>query len=1206
MREHLQSEGRWREAVGLHDTEDDLYVNDDERIVPLESIIKCLDIAGDSTQLKFLKAAKLASLAHLHDEYNRREEATRLIQKAQSLGPRKDEGPLPFRATALDFIEYKISVPKWANMGIDHLLKLVDRYRLMKFHRFEALTLFTAGTVLLALRNSNRYPGKAIEDGIEQQAEEILNSLGHTELLYYSGLGYHTPLLEDSEMCIKWWALFDEDHHAYGAWKQRVSLQLQWQSNHVQSENFMASLEAKQCADAVREECFVFWKQADHESNLTQSSIPDFYQQLSKDSMANMTKSSIYPKYFFEDNFDMTIAMPETGDRYFGSLGGGSFTAVRQRPFKTLLNWLLVDFQKGALWPSHATVIFENKSPDEGKKEWETFIGSLDVQRLMNIMYGPYHQPVSFERWGDIFAAVVKWIQSTDSFPHAQRQFMLIELLKARIERKPPNALLIQECRRNIEFIQQSLGDLQDLRNIGDPVGIFEFQCQLAFAQAAQSSWRHEGKWTQSMESLFQEGTLMLESTLAKDPIEKNLVHNVVHNASALNLNLCGMLYYELGALIFCKFACHAPINVDRALISFWLAEFCAMWDRAPLKLKDGFKSRKDFLKTLERPWVRNIFPMAIRLQTTLAWDGSAELPTRLWSWIQHAKCRGLDATGWYRDVNWKYNEIPPSPKAEATIADAFSVVQLQTLAAAADQRVLFVDYYTDFFWGMTGSAVLVAYMSGMEHPQLCKFENAFDISQLKEYKNHFLSALGSDACVESRDGRPMPEDWLQKFDFLVRPLLEFSKEGDIIVMSPCGLLHGLPLHAVLVDDEPLISRNPVVYTTSMRSLWYSALSRVSLTSRRKASTDSLQGRVLCGTPFSAGQLSAQKVAQKLKCEPALTGEECTKKAFIKALGSEVDVVHYHAHSIFQPDDPFAQTLEFEDGPLNVKEYLDIVPTSKGHHITLLGCSSGVTVKTMSNEPLGLVPALIHHGAASVVSALWPIDDKDAAGFSDAFYDSFGGERSSPCNEADKASTNSNIEDVAQQSKETDQTESKERPLPPGSGMRENADNQVYFVDDNDCTTWVDPRLSPADFPKTPLPAGWEMRLHSSNRVYFVDHNTRTTTWHDPRKPPNNAPQNTTAATNSELPDTQNQQESPSPSPKIINLALATQNAVLHLMRPPSNRTGNTPAEEKPISNAPADPKDVSLSSSKGVNRAPLRSWAGFVVNGWWIMGSHP
>lgn len=1131
----------------LHDFEDDLYANDDERIVPLESIIKCLGVASDSPLLKFLKAGKLASLAHLHDEYSRREEAVRLIQQAQSLGPGKNAGPLPFRATALDLIEYQISTPNWAGMEIDHLLKLVDRYRLVKFHRLEALTLFTAGTGLLALLSSDRYPGKAIADDVEQQAEEVLNLLGHTELLFHSGLGYHTPPIEDFEMCIKWWSLFDEKHDAYGAWKQRISLQLQWQSQHVQSENFMASLEAKQRAELITEECCVFWKQVELESNPIQSSIPEVSQQLSTASITNMKKSDIYPKYFFEDHrSDITIANPETGSRYFGSLGGGSFTAVRQKPFQSLLNWLSVDFQKGALLPSHAAVIFENGVSPKGREEWESFMSSLDAQRLMNLIYGPFDQAVSYEAWGDVFAALEKWIRSTDSFPRAQRQFMLIELLKARIERRLPNALLIQECRRNLEIIP-SLGDRQDLRNIGDPVGLFTYQCQLAFAQAAHGSWLHEEKWTQSMESLFQEATSMLESTLAENPVEKILAGHF----NTMDLNLCGMLYYELGTLIFCKFDCHAPINVDRALINFWLAELCGMWERAPLKVQDGFKARKDFLKVLERPWVRNIFPMALRLQTTLAWDGSAKLPITAWSWIQHAKCRGLDAVGFYKNLNWKYNESPPPPKAEATVGDAFSLLQLQTLAAAADQRVLFVDYYTDFFWGKAGEPVLIAYMSGMEYPQLCKPENAIDVSQLKVYKDQFLSALESGACGESRDGRPLPEVCLQKFDFLVRPLLEFSKKGDIIVMSPCGLLHGLPLHAILIDDEPLISRNPVVYNTSMRSLWYSTLSRVSLNSSRTASTNSLQGRVLCGIPFPAGQLSAQRVAQRFKCEPALTGGNCTKEAFIKALSSDLDVVHYHAHSKSEPDDPLAQTLEFEDGPLSVKEYLDVVPTSKGHHITLLGCSSGVTVKTVGNEPLGLVPALMHHGAASVISALWPIDDKDAADFSDIFYDSFDGETSNPGNEADNASPKPDIQDVTPQNQESDQTDSKERPLPPG----------------------------------------WEMRLTTDNRIYFVDHINRTTTWADPRPSQTDSPKHASPKTNQA-----SAPEPADPSPVPINLALATQTAVLHLMHP---HTENNPAAEKSHSPA-ADPKAARIDPR--ARRAPLRSWAGFVMSGWWIV----
>lgn len=45
---------------------------------------------------------------------------------------------------------------------------------------------------------------------------------------------------------------------------------------------------------------------------------------------------------------------------------------------------------------------------------------------------------------------------------------------------------------------------------------------------------------------------------------------------------------------------------------------------------------------------------------------------------------------------------------------------------------------------------------------------------------------------------------------------------------------------------------------------------------------------------------------------------------------------------------------------------------------------------TQSNEVLGLVSALMFSGAASTVSTLWSIDDKDAALFAPVFYERFG------------------------------------------------------------------------------------------------------------------------------------------------------------------------------------------------------------------------
>ena len=1154
LREHLQSTGRWREAVALHDFEDELYMNDDEKTIALESIIKSLELAGDSAQLQFLKGGKFASLAHLHDECNRQEKAVNLIRKAQGFNSQEDGNPRPWRKATLDLMEYKISIPVLKDMDVDYLLELAGKYRSARFHRLEALALFYAGAVIVVIRTLGSSTGKAKEEAVEQQIEGVLTSLGHTQLLYSSGLGYHTPLMEDHEKCAEWWSSFDITYPTYNVWKQRISLQMQWQNYHIQNESFMASLEAKQRAEVIREECLIFWERVELETDLTEISQSKF-SQLAKDSIIHMKKSDLFPRYFFEDyNIDMTIAKPEDGTRYFGSLGGGSFTAVRQKPFKSLLDWLLVDFQKGVLLPSDAAVIFESRTPDEKKEEWETFLRSLSIQRLIDLIYGPFGQPIPCERWGDIFVALEKWIKTTDSFPHAQRQYMLIELLKARIERKLPNHLLIPECRRNLEFIR-SLGDAKDLRNIGDSLGLFKIQCQLAFTQAVQGSWIHEENWTQSMETLFVEASSMLESTLAENPIERSLMHN----ASALNLNLCGMLYYELGALIFSKFDCHAPINVERALLNFWLAELCSMWERAPLEQKDGFKACENFFKALEVPWVRNIFPMALRLQSTLQSDGSAKLPTSVWSWIQHAKCRGLDALGWYRDVNWKYNETPPT-KADSTLADAFGLLQLQTLTAAADQRVLFVDYYTDFFWGAAGSPILSSYMVGMDYPSLCKFEDSADISELKTFKAQFLSALNSDACYESREGRPSAEIQLQKFDFLVRPFLDLCDEGDIIVISSCGLLHGLPLHAILINDEPLICRNPIVYTTSMRSLWYSSLSRVSLNSARETPAEPLQARIFCGTPFAAGQMSAQRIAKKLKCGPVLTVDKCTKEAFTKALNSSLDIVHYHAHSIFERDDPFAQDLEFEDGPLSVRDYLDVIPTSKGHHITLLGCSSGVTAETMCNEPLGLVPALMHHGAASIVSALWSIDDKDAASFSDTFYEAFPPEQFAPRNESGKISIPSNVIDGGQRDSDKDSIK--------GS--------------------------------KGPLPSGWEMRLMKNDRIYFVDHNTRTTTWDDPRDAQNFSTI-TNHASNINQPRNPNHPEPISPPPEVVNLALATQKAVLHLMYQVPNRAPNA-ATESTTTLLHEHSSEETPSLKANVRRAPLRTWAGFALNGWWIM----
>ena len=56
----------------------------------------------------------------------------------------------------------------------------------------------------------------------------------------------------------------------------------------------------------------------------------------------------------------------------------------------------------------------------------------------------------------------------------------------------------------------------------------------------------------------------------------------------------------------------------------------------------------------------------------------------------------------------------------------------------------------------------------------------------------------------------------------LVEPLVRLTRKKDLIVICVSGTLHGMPLHAATIAEDPdttLIERNPIVYTANMTVL---------------------------------------------------------------------------------------------------------------------------------------------------------------------------------------------------------------------------------------------------------------------------------------------------------------------------------------------------------------------------------------------------
>jgi hypothetical protein len=56
----------------------------------------------------------------------------------------------------------------------------------------------------------------------------------------------------------------------------------------------------------------------------------------------------------------------------------------------------------------------------------------------------------------------------------------------------------------------------------------------------------------------------------------------------------------------------------------------------------------------------------------------------------------------------------------------------------------------------------------------------------------------------------------LEALDSFVAPLVSITGRGDILVLSSIGMLHRIPLHAICIDNELLICRNPIVYCQSV------------------------------------------------------------------------------------------------------------------------------------------------------------------------------------------------------------------------------------------------------------------------------------------------------------------------------------------------------------------------------------------------------
>ena len=258
---------------------------------------------------------------------------------------------------------------------------------------------------------------------------------------------------------------------------------------------------------------------------------------------------------------------------------------------------------------------------------------------------------------------------------------------------------------------------------------------------------------------------------------------------------------------------------------------------------------------------------------------------------------------------------------------------------------------------------------------------------------------------------KPLQEEGYEKALRELTPLLmplfnpalpQSIRANDTIIFCLTGALHRIPIHAIPINDVPLIESQPVGYCQSLTTL-YRSYEAVRKSQRSTPSVESLAIVPSYKERWMNGADAEKKLLQEIEgISKDLNAKSChgpdlTKETLQNAL-SGCGHVLYFGHVHYSPSSPIRSALLHNESAyknafleradsegLTVRDLFKIRLQTPAL-ATIIGCGSGQALVSRSDDILGLASALLFAGASAIVSTLWPIDPDDGASFAAAFY----------------------------------------------------------------------------------------------------------------------------------------------------------------------------------------------------------------------------
>jgi len=233
---------------------------------------------------------------------------------------------------------------------------------------------------------------------------------------------------------------------------------------------------------------------------------------------------------------------------------------------------------------------------------------------------------------------------------------------------------------------------------------------------------------------------------------------------------------------------------------------------------------------------------------------------------------------------------------------------------------------------------------------------------------------LGADRMLQLSRVDPQAEDW-RAHSGLLAPLADWSAPGDRVCIVPFDIAHALPLHALDVDGQPLIARNPVGQVSSLSEFLH--LHHRAQRVRAGGAAQPMSAAVF-GNPtgdLPGADREAEAIARMLDLR-ALVGAEVRRERLLSALET-ADLLAYSGHGRFVEKAGLQAHLRLADeARVSAEDILALrrVPWT----VLLTACRLAVHQRTAGDDLLGMSFALSVRGVRHVVAAQWSVNDAAA------------------------------------------------------------------------------------------------------------------------------------------------------------------------------------------------------------------------------------